>query len=88
MGQRGGHDTGATRDESHPGVGAADIHLRRAPGAGLRRRPPPTPGLDSWRPPGEQRRQALPGGDQVHLDMLPEPRPSHILGAGDRWSGG
>jgi hypothetical protein len=38
MGQRGEHDTGAARDESHPGVGAADVYLRRAPGAGLRLR--------------------------------------------------
>jgi hypothetical protein len=50
MGQRGEHGTGATRDESHPGVGVADVYLQRAPGAGLRRRPPPTPGPDSWRP--------------------------------------
>jgi hypothetical protein len=30
------HGTGAARGESHPGVEAADVHLRRAPGAGLR----------------------------------------------------
>jgi hypothetical protein len=34
------------------------------------------------------RRQALPGGDGVYLDVLPESRPGHILGAGDRWFGG
>jgi hypothetical protein len=88
MGWRGEHNTGAARDESHPGVGAADVYLRRAPGAGLRCRPPPTPGPDSWRPLGGRGRQALLGGDQVYLDMLPEPRPGHIFGAGDRWSGG
>jgi hypothetical protein len=32
MGRRGEHDTGAARGEPHPGVGAADVHLRRAPG--------------------------------------------------------
>jgi hypothetical protein len=38
MGQRGEHDTCVARGESHPGVGAVDVHLRRAPGAGLRLR--------------------------------------------------
>jgi hypothetical protein len=88
MGQRGEHDTDAARGESHPGVGAADVHLRRAPGAGPRRRPPPTPGPDPWHPPGGRGRQALQGGDRVPPDVLPEPRPSHLLGAGDRWSSG
>jgi hypothetical protein len=88
MGRRGEHDTGAARGESHPGVKAADVHLRRAPGAGLRHRHPPTLGLDPWRPPGGQGRQALPGGDRVHPDVLLEPRPGHLLGADDRWSGG
>jgi hypothetical protein len=44
MGRRGKHNTGAANDESHPGVRAADVYLRRAPDAGLRRRLPPTPG--------------------------------------------
>jgi hypothetical protein len=73
MGRRGEHGTGAIRGESHPGVGAADVHLRRAPGAGLRRRPPPTPGPDPWRPPRGRGWQALLGGDRVHPDVLPEP---------------
>jgi hypothetical protein len=38
VGRRGKHDTGATRDEPHPGVGATDVDLRRAFGAGLRLR--------------------------------------------------
>jgi hypothetical protein len=88
MGWRGEHGTGAARDESHPGVGAADVHLRRAPGAGLRHRPPPMPGPDPWCPPGGRGRQALPGGDRVRPDVLPEPLPGHLLGAGDYWSGG
>jgi hypothetical protein len=88
MGRRGEHDTGAAWEESHLGVGAADVYLRRAPGAGLCHRSPLTPGPDSWRPPGGRGRQALPGGDRVHPDMLPEPRPDHLLGAEDRWSGG
>jgi hypothetical protein len=88
MGWRGEHDTGAAGGEPHPGVGAADDHHRRAPGAGLHRGPPPSPGLDSGRSPRDRRRQALPGGDRVHPDMLLEPRPSHLLRAGDRWSGG
>jgi hypothetical protein len=37
MGRRGEHVTSAARGEPHPGVGAADVHLRRAPGVGLRR---------------------------------------------------
>jgi hypothetical protein len=73
MGRRGEHGTGAARDLSHPGVGAADVYLRRTLGAGLRRRPPPTPGPDSWRLPGGRGRQALPGGNRVYLDVLPEP---------------
>jgi hypothetical protein len=88
MGRRSEHDTGATRDESHLGVGAADVYLRRALGAGLRRRLPPMPGPDSWCPPRGRGRQALSGGDLVYPNMLPEPRPSHILRVGDRWSGG
>jgi hypothetical protein len=88
MGWRGEHDTGAARGEPHPGVGAADVHIRCAPGAGLHRRPPLTPGPDSGRPPRGRGWQTLPGGSRVHLDVLPEPRPGHILGAGDRWSGG
>jgi hypothetical protein len=63
MGRRGKHDTGAARDESHPGVGAANVHLRRAPGVGLHHRLPLTPGPDSWCLPGGRGRQALPGGD-------------------------
>jgi hypothetical protein len=31
MGRRGEHDTGAARDESHPGVGAADVHFDALP---------------------------------------------------------
>jgi hypothetical protein len=88
MGRRGEHGTGAARDEPYPGVGAVVVYLRRAPGAGLRRRPPLTPGPDSWCPPGGRGRQALPGGDRVYPDVLLEPRPGHLLGAGDRWSGG
>ena len=38
MGRRGEHDTGVARGESHPSVGATDVHLRRAPGAGFRLR--------------------------------------------------
>jgi hypothetical protein len=57
MGWQGEHDTGAARGESHPCVAAADVHLRRAPGAGLHRRPPPTPRLDLGCPPGGQGRR-------------------------------
>jgi hypothetical protein len=74
--------------EPYLSVGAASVDLRRAPGAGLRRRSPPAPGLDSWDPPGGRGRQALSGGDRIRLDVLPESRPGHILGVGDRWSGG
>jgi hypothetical protein len=88
MGWRGEHGTGAARDESHPGVGAADVYLQHAPGAGLHRRPPLMPRLDSWRLPRGRGRQALLGGNQVYLDVLPKPRPGYILGAGDRWSSG
>jgi hypothetical protein len=73
MGRRGEHDTSAARDESHLGVGAADFYLRHAPGAGLHRRPPLTLGPDSWRPPGGRGWQALPSGDRVYPDVLPEP---------------
>jgi hypothetical protein len=60
MGRQGEHDTGVVRGESHPDVAATDVHLRRAPSAGLRRRPPPTPGPDSGHPSGGRGRQALP----------------------------
>jgi hypothetical protein len=43
VGRRGEHDAGATRDKSHPGVGAAIVDLRRPPSAGLRHRTPPPP---------------------------------------------
>jgi hypothetical protein len=46
------------------------------------------PRPDPWRPPRGRGWQALPGGDRVHPDVLPEPRPGHLLGADDRWSGG
>jgi hypothetical protein len=88
MGRRGEYGSGAARDESHPGVVAADVHLRCAPGAGLRHRPPPTPGPGPWCLLGGRGRQALPGGDRVHPDVLPEPRLGHLLGVGDCWSGG
>jgi hypothetical protein len=67
MGRRGEHGTVAARGEPHLGVGAADVHLRRAPSAGLRRRPPPTPGPDSGRPPRGRGRQTLSGDSRVHL---------------------
>jgi hypothetical protein len=37
VGRRGKHGTGAARNEPHPSVGAANVDLRCAPGAGLRR---------------------------------------------------
>jgi hypothetical protein len=38
MGQRGEHGSGAAGGEPHPGVGATDVHLRRAPSARFRLR--------------------------------------------------
>jgi hypothetical protein len=45
--------------------------------------PPPTPRPDPWRPPRGLGQQTLPVGSRVRLDVLPEPRPGHLLGDGD-----
>jgi hypothetical protein len=82
VGRRGKHDAGAARDEPYSSVGAASVDLRHAAGAGLHCRSPPAPGPDSWSPLGGRGRQALLGGDRIYLDVLPESRPGHILGAG------
>jgi hypothetical protein len=79
MGRLGEHDTGATRDEPHLDVGAADVYLRRAPGAGLHRRSPPTPGPDSWCPPGGRGRQALPGVIEYVLTCFRSHNPAMSL---------
>jgi uncharacterized membrane protein YccC len=43
---------GAAGGEPHPGVEAASVHFRRAPDAGIHRRPHPSPGSNPWCPLG------------------------------------
>jgi hypothetical protein len=88
VGRRGEHDAGATWDKSHPSVGAASVDLQCPPGVGLCRRTPSSPRPDPRRLPGGRGQQALPGDGGLRVDVLPEPRPSHVLGAGARRSGG